>query len=234
MLTSPLVGPRGPRPTDVNQGVASDCYFLSTLAELCSRDPGLIRRLIKDNGDGTYNVRLYDVPVRGPVPNPLRPVDVAVDARFPTVDGKLVYANQRGGQVLWPLLIEKAYAKLRGGYQAIAGGGKAYFAATTLTGWRDWQSLNPAELSVPKINEAIHAALHRGGSVTATEHHPKGGAHVFSVLHSKTDSAGIHWVQIRNPYGKDGPKADGVRWIRTRDFQKKFGVFETVVPPAEG
>jgi hypothetical protein len=220
----PLYGPEGPKLTDVNQGACGDCFFLSALGALCARRPDLIRRLITDNGDGTYTVHLYDVPVRGPLKNPLERVDVLVDARFASVDGKPLYANRRPGGPLWAMLIEKAYAKLRGGYPAIAGGGKGYFATTTLTGWSRWSPFETRKLAIPEINETMRGALDRGASVTASRPNKGRGCHVFAVLDTRVDDAGLHWLQIRDPYGK-GPDG-GLSWIRTREFQRQFSVYE--------
>lgn len=41
----------------INQGMQSDCYFLSSLACVAKSNPDAIKRMITDNHDGTYSVK---------------------------------------------------------------------------------------------------------------------------------------------------------------------------------
>jgi hypothetical protein len=115
-----LFGPNGPLASDVAQGAAGDCYFLSNLAETAKQAPQDIENMFIDNGNGTYTVRFFEY---DSATNTCTPDFVTVNSKLPANSaGQFVYANADfGGQstnigdsknVLWVALAEKAYAQL--------------------------------------------------------------------------------------------------------------------------
>lgn len=106
---NPLYGSTGaPSYLDVNQGYDGDCYFLSSIAEVALQDPGAIESMITSNGNGTYGVR-FDIDGQDDY--------VTVNGQLPTMPSNYSYANGShlefaNGSVLWPELLEKAYAEL--------------------------------------------------------------------------------------------------------------------------
>jgi len=118
--------------TDVDQNDPeqwlSDCWFTAAMAALARAEPAAIRRLIKDNRDGTYDVTLYvpDGRSRKKQARVFR-----VDGQAPTKEGRYIAATSddaAGGlRELWPTLLEKAFAVYSGSYDAL--GGKVPFNA---------------------------------------------------------------------------------------------------------
>jgi hypothetical protein len=97
--------------------------MLAALAAIARANPSLIRNMIKDNGDGTYNVTLY---IQDNFWSSRSPKVVKVKSTFPANNGNPAYSQigDRGkkGPELWVMLIEKAYAMSKGGYDDIEGG----------------------------------------------------------------------------------------------------------------
>ncbi|MCB9795406.1 MAG: hypothetical protein H6741_22100 [Alphaproteobacteria bacterium] len=132
-------------PNDVSQGALGDCYLMAAMAAVARANPSDIEKIVKDNGDGTFDVTLYIRPRRYARPEP---VTTTIDARLPTkYSGKALYAqpgDQSGDQQeLWPALIEKAVAQQKGSYEDISGGNIAkdgfqfHGATELLTGERE-------------------------------------------------------------------------------------------------
>ena len=128
----------GIEPTDVCQGAIGDCWLLAAIAA-CAEFPNFIEdRLFKTKAfapDGKYVLSLYDCAARAFV-------DVVVDSFIPCHPRQWWEAGCRPlfaqpcGDELYILLLEKAFAKFAGGYQALSGGFPS-LAWLALTGCED-------------------------------------------------------------------------------------------------
>eukprot|EP00957_Ditylum_brightwellii_P083816 6370986-Ditylum_brightwellii.AAC.1 len=109
---------------DILQGSVGDCYFLAALSAVVQHHPDLADDLIDETFEeyGIYGVSLWR---RG------KWRMTWVDSYFPCYRpsskshrGKyrLVFAGATDGKEIWPLVVEKAFAKVMGSYEAISGG----------------------------------------------------------------------------------------------------------------
>jgi len=100
---------------DFEQGILDDSYLFLALAML-TEDPKRIQKLFiqeKKSQAGCYTVVLY---IDG------KRVEVVLDDYFPVKeDDKPAFIGSKGKE-LWAMLIEKAWAKIHGGYSNIEGG----------------------------------------------------------------------------------------------------------------
>lgn len=111
-------------PNDAKQGSLGDCYLIAGMIAVARANPQAIKNIIKDNGDGTFNVTLF---IRQNYYSAPRAEVITVDARLPvkSKDSPLyakVGDQADGKDELWPALIEKAVAQKKASYELISGG----------------------------------------------------------------------------------------------------------------
>eukprot|EP00850_Spirogloea_muscicola_P009608 SM000054S18094 [mRNA] locus=s54:393511:404012:+ [translate_table: standard] len=198
--------------SDVCQGRLGDCWFLSAVAVLT--EASRISNVIitpEYNEEGIYTVRFC---IQGEW------VPVVVDDWIPCCgQGRPAFATSRaGGGVLWVMLLEKAYAKLHGSYEALEGG-VVQDALVDLTGGAGEEiDLTGADslldLASGRLWEQLlrfkgHGFLLGAGSPSGSdaEVSAKGivQGHAYSLL-SVVEVDGHRLLQIRNPWG------DEVEW----------------------
>ncbi|KAM9318268.1 calpain-9 [Pholidichthys leucotaenia] len=100
---------------DVCQGKLNDCWLLSAIASLSIHPPLLKKVMSLDQSfqkgyNGSFTFRFWQYGEWE---------EVRIDDLLPTQDNNLIYLSSPVKHEFWSSLLEKAYAKLKGGYRAL-------------------------------------------------------------------------------------------------------------------
>mgnify|MGYP000352284962 CR=1 FL=1 len=219
---------------DVIQGSIANCYMMSSFSALAYTSADVLANAIKDNGDGTFTVAMYsDAPGGGMVSTP-QTVDATV--AMSSYGNRSNYGHARVKEELWISVLEKAYAQLRGGYDAVGNGGHPGHIFSTVLGqqhtWYTIEQEQPDELFAALVDAT------RSRRPMASETHGKDSGvsyngtglhawHSYSVL-GAVEEEGKRFVLMRNPWGNSEPgndgKNDGSFKIPFEEFMKQFSV----------
>jgi hypothetical protein len=191
-------------PNDVRQGALGDCTFLASLRALVRADPSLISKTVTPRGAGRYAVALYKGGKRE---------TVEVTHVMPTTAaGAPAYAQHDTNESeLWVMIMEKAYAQLRGGYDKIGGSNQDAIEAITGKGAEYDKGYVYCDKSTEdQLLTYVNAALPKQPVFTSTRaglvkpphgipDSSAGTTHAYSV--EKVDVSGRK-LDVMNPWGK--------------------------------
>ncbi|CAD5113076.1 DgyrCDS2268 [Dimorphilus gyrociliatus] len=200
---------------DINQGALGDCWFLAAVACL-TQNEALFHRVVPDDQDflnsyaGIFRFQFWQYG---------RWVEVIIDDRLPTSNGRLIYLHSNEGNEFWPAMLEKAYAKLNGSYESLSGGltGEALvdFTGGIIEKW------NFPEDGTEGLYERMKTSLKKGGFMACSidsspdtmESRLENGlviGHAYSItdvrnvtVETPTVSGQIAMIRIRNPWGNE-------------------------------
>ncbi|XP_045702592.1 calpain-12 isoform X2 [Phyllostomus hastatus] len=193
--------------TDVCQGSLGNCWFLAAAASL-TLYPRLLCRVVppgqgfQDGYAGIFHFQLWQFG---------HWVDVVVDDKLPVREGKLMFLRSEQRNEFWAPLLEKAYAKLHGSYEAMRGGhmNEAFVDFTGGVG-----EVLYLRQDIPGLFLVLRHALAKESLVGATalsdrgEYRTEDGlvrGHAYSVTGTHKVSLGftkVRLLRLRNPWGR--------------------------------
>nr|CAB3227563.1 calpain-1 catalytic subunit-like [Phallusia mammillata] len=219
---------------DIMQGELGDCWLLAAIASL-SLNKDLLYRIIppeqsfaKGKYCGCFHFQFWQYGEW---------MDVIIDDLLPTYNGRLIYLHSADKNEFWSALLEKAYAKLNGSYEALKGGSTTEAMEDFTGGVTETFLLNEAPKNLFNVmvkslkKGALMGCAVETKSASQREAKLPNGllmGHAYSVTGVDTLKTGVKLVRVRNPWGQvewNGPWSDSsTMWNSVPDEKQRLAV----------
>ncbi|CAI2349809.1 unnamed protein product [Caenorhabditis sp. 36 PRJEB53466] len=234
IISNPQLIVQGESRFDVKQGALGDCWFLAALANITLYD-ALFYRMVPPNQSFTEN---YAGIFHFQFWHYGKWVDVVVDDRLPTVNNQLYYLHSQDNTEFWSALVEKAYAKLHGGYENLDGGTTAEALEDFTGGLTEYFDLRKSDKAtvLAALVKGMEMGSLFGCSIDADANIKEaqlstglvcGHAYSITAIHNITYSGeDLTLLRLRNPWGNEkewnGAWSDGSsEWQKIDEATKK-------------
>uniref|UniRef100_A0A672J9N0 Calpain catalytic domain-containing protein n=1 Tax=Salarias fasciatus TaxID=181472 RepID=A0A672J9N0_SALFA len=214
---------------DFGQGILGDCWFLASIGALTFQKSIFaqvvpLEQNFNENYCGIFHFRFWRFG---------KWVDVVIDDKLPTVNGRLIFVQSKDPNEFWPALLQKAYAKVCGSYTDMDAGTPAE-AMMDFTGgvhMRVVLSNPPHNLWQLMVNAGQCKTLMASGTASGQQPInttlPNGlvCGHAYTVTGVKqVKSRGnlVNLVRLWNPWGKGEWNGDWSDRMTIEDFCRHY------------
>ncbi|KAK7100680.1 calpain-9-like [Littorina saxatilis] len=205
---------------DIRQGDIGTCWFLTIVASI-AKDDEIRKQVIPDDTYPAIGTQAYRGVFHARFWRFGQWEDVYVDDRLPVLKGRKQLWGARSAldsDEFWVPLLEKAFAKCHGSYDAVDGGfpGDAYIAMTGgVAETLDYDEDDRAQKTFSRIRNALKSGALVASGVPEKFNKTLGliGQHAYSVTGTAVVN-GVSIMRILNPWGWmewTGPWSDGSR-----------------------
>ncbi|XP_033831568.1 calpain-9 [Periophthalmus magnuspinnatus] len=230
--------------TDICQGQLGDCWLLAAIASLTLKKDALARVVPHDQDFGRRYAGMFHFQFW----QHNKWLDIVVDDRLPTVRNQLVMLHSASSNEFWSALLEKAYAKLHGSYEALKGGSTMEAMEDFTGGVGEHYDLKSSPNDLFAImKKALDRGSMMGCSINITssaesEARTSTGlvkGHAYSITGvEEVESQGrkTRLIRIRNPWGQvewNGPWSDNSREWNYVDRAEKSRILQNCTDDGE-
>uniref|UniRef100_A0AAQ5Z4E3 Calpain 9 n=1 Tax=Amphiprion ocellaris TaxID=80972 RepID=A0AAQ5Z4E3_AMPOC len=230
--------------TDICQGQLGDCWLLAAIASLTLKKDAMARVIPHDQDfdhryAGIFHFQFWQHN---------KWLDVVVDDRLPSVRNQLILLHSASNNEFWSALLEKAYAKMHGSYEALKGG-------TTMEAMEDFTGgvgeMYETKKAPRNLFSIMKKALDRGSMMgcsiditSSAESEAKTASglvkgHAYSITGlEEVNFRGqkVQLIRIRNPWGQvewNGPWSDKSREWNYVDSAEKNRILQNSAEDGE-